>query len=59
MDMSSYGIIWVVDKKIVDPLAKLFIEDNKKNNLKCKSYKNETLKLQNWKKYLFRKKISL
>lgn len=50
MDMSSYGIIWVVDKKVVDPLAKLFIEDNKKSNLKCKSYRNGTLKLQNWKK---------
>lgn len=45
--MSSYGIIWAVDKKIVDPLAKLFIEDNKKNNLKCKSYRYGTLKLQN------------
>lgn len=34
-------------QKIVDPLAKLFIGDNKKNNLKCKSYRNGTLKLQN------------
>lgn len=47
MDMSSYGIIWAVDKKIVNPLAKLFIENNKKSNLKCKPYRNGTLKFQN------------
>lgn len=41
MDMSSYGIIWAVDKKIVNPLAKLFMEDNKKSNLKCKSCRME------------------